>query len=153
MAGPTVADLVRQGRIERVTPDVVASWDRLGEAKIHLLSSEKLAKSDPILAYLALYDAARKAITAHMQANGYRAANRAGAHQAVALYAEATLRTGGTAAHVKAFDRMRQVRNRSEYERQPISELLLSADGGHAREIVATVEAALPPRPTPPSTP
>jgi len=149
MAGPNVADLVRQGRIERVTPDVVAAWDRLGEAKIHLVSSEKLAKSDPILAYLALYDAARKAITAYMQANGYRATNRAGAHQAVGLYAEATLGTGASAAHIKAFDRMRQVRNRSEYEQQPISELLLRADGGHAREIVAAVEAALPRRSTP----
>ena len=101
MAGPSVADLVRQGRIERVTPDVVAAWDRLGEAKIHLTSSEKLAKSDPILAYLALYDASRKAITAHMQANGYRATNRAGAHQAVGLYAEATFGTSPAAAHVR----------------------------------------------------
>jgi hypothetical protein len=149
MAGPTVADLVRQGRIERVTPDVAAAWDRLGEAKIHLVSSEKLAKSDPVLAYLALYDAARKAISAHMQANGYRATNRAGAHQAVGLYAEATLGSSPAAPHIKAFDRMRQVRNRSEYEQQPISELLLTADGRHAREIVAAVEAALPPRSTP----
>ena len=106
MAGPTVADLVRQGRIERVAPDLVAAWDRLGEAQIQLVSSEKLAESDPVLAYLALYDAARKAITAHMQANGYRATNRAGADQAVGLYAEATLRTGATTAHIKAFDRI-----------------------------------------------
>ena len=30
MARPNVADLARQGRIELVTPDVVAAWDRLG---------------------------------------------------------------------------------------------------------------------------
>lgn len=149
MAGPTVADLVRQGRIERVTPDVVAAWGRLREAKTHLASTEKLANSDPILAYLALYDAARKAITAHMQANGYRATNRAGAHQAVGLYAEATLGSSTAARHIKAFDRMRQVRNRSEYEQQPISELLLTADARHPREIVAVVEAALPSPSTP----
>jgi hypothetical protein len=53
-----------------------------------------LAKSDPALAYVALYDAARKAITGHMQAHGYRVTNRPGAHQAVGLYADAALSGG-----------------------------------------------------------
>ena len=39
---------------------------------------------------MALYDAA-EAITALMQADGYRIPNRPGAHHAVGLYAEATL--------------------------------------------------------------
>lgn len=94
MAKPELSDLLRDHRIERVTADVTAAWERVADAKTHLASSEKLAKSDPALAYVAIYDAARKAITAHMQANGYRAANRLGAHQAVGLYAEATLATG-----------------------------------------------------------
>jgi len=42
---------------------------------------------------------------------------------------------------------MRQVRNRSEYNQQPITARLLSTDLGHATAIVATVQAALPPRP------
>jgi hypothetical protein len=96
---------------------------------------------------VALYDAARKAITAHMQADGYRATNRLGAHQAAGLYAEATLGAGTAVSDVRAFDRMRRVRNRSEYDQQPITERLLSTDRQHAQQIVATVEAALPPRP------
>ena len=96
---------------------------------------------------MALYDAARKAITAHMQANGYRATNRLGAHQASGLYAEATLGAGTAVSDVRAFDRMRRVRNRSEYDQQPITERLLSTARQHAQQIVATVEAALPPRP------
>ncbi len=84
---------------------------------------------------------------------GYRVTNRAGARQAVGLYAEASLGKGAAAVHIRAFDRMRQVRNRTEYEQQTISELLLSADGGHAREVVAAVEAALQPRSAPLSAP
>ena len=147
MATTTVADLFRDGRVERVTPDIAAAWERVAEAKVHLASSVTLAGSDPALAYVALYDAARKAITAHMQANGYRATNRLGAHQAVALYAEATLGTGTALPHIRAFDRMRRARNRSEYDNQPITERLLSTDRQHAQGIVVAVIAALPPAP------
>jgi hypothetical protein len=146
MALVSVAKLVGDGRIERVTPDVRAGWARLAEAKTHL-SSAALAETDPGLAYVALYDAARKAITGHMQSHGYRVANRPGAHQAVGLYADATLVGPTASAHVRAFDRMRQVRNRSEYDQQPITKRLLSTDLDHARGIVAAAEAGLPARP------
>ncbi len=145
----SVADLARDGRIEGVSADLSAAWSRLDEAKTHLSSSAALADSDPSLSYVALYEAARKAITAHMQAHGYRATNRPGAHHAVGLYAEATLATGPAAPHVRAFDRMRQIRNRSEYAHQPITKQLLTTDLEHAREIVADIDQALPARPPP----
>ena len=150
MAKATLAALLRDGRIEKVAPDLRVAWSRVDEARVHLASSAVLARSDPALAYVALYDAARKAIAGHMQANGYRAVNRAGAHQSVGMYAEATLAVGAAIPHVKAFDRMRQIRNRSEYEQQPITSRLLVADLAHATVIVDTVEAALPPRPVTP---
>jgi hypothetical protein len=146
----SVADLARDGRIEAVFPDLNAAWSRLDEAKTHLASSAALAKTDPSLSYVALYDAARKAITAHMQAHGYRVANRPGAHHAVGLYAEATLAIGVAGPHVRAFDRMRQVRNRSEYAQHPITKRLLTTDLEHAKAVVAAVEHALPPRQAPP---
>jgi hypothetical protein len=143
-----VAQLLNEGRLERVTADVTAAWTRIDEAKKHLDSSAALAATDPSLAYVGLYDAARKAIVAHMQANGYRATNRTGAHQAVGLYAEATITTGTAKTHIDAFDRLRQIRNRTEYGNQVIGEQMLTADLEHARQIVAAVEAALPPRVT-----
>jgi hypothetical protein len=143
----TVAQLLKEGRLEQVPADIKAAWSRVDEAKTHLKSSAALATTDASLAYLALYDAARKAVSAHMQANGYRATNRTGAHQAVALYAEATIATGKVKSHVDAFDRMRRVRNRSEYGSQIIGEQMLATDLDHAREIVAAVEASLPARP------
>jgi hypothetical protein len=147
MPKPTVAQLQQDHRIEYVSADVTIAWARLDEAKTHLASAAKLARSDPALAYVALYDAARKSIVAHMQANGYRPVNRAGTHRAVAQYAEATLAKGPAAPHVMAYDRMRQIRNRSEYDHKPITAQVLTTDLAHAREIVAAIEAALPPRP------
>lgn len=145
----TIAQLVAQGRLEAIAADLTAAWKRIDEAKTHLESSATLAATDTSLAYVALYDAARKALTAHMQANGYRPTNRTGAHQAVGLYAEATIATGNTKPHIDAFDRMRQIRNRSEYGSQIIGQQMLSTDLDHAREIVAAVETSLPPRPQP----
>jgi hypothetical protein len=143
----TVAQLLKEGRLERLTADVEAAWSRFDEAKRHLKSSATLAPTDASLAYVALYDAARKALVAHMEANGYRPTNRPGAHQAVGLYGEATVATGKARQHVLAFDRLRQVRNRSEYGSQIIGQQMLTAALDHARQIVAAVEASLPPRP------
>jgi hypothetical protein len=97
----SLADLARDGRIETVSADLSAAWSRLDEAKTHLRSSAAPADTDPSLSYVALYDAARKAINAHMQAHGYRATNRPGAHHAIGLYAEATLATGPAGPHVR----------------------------------------------------
>jgi hypothetical protein len=145
----SVAQLVAEGRLEQVAADVTAAWNRIDEAKRHLESSAALAATDGSLAYVALYDAARKALVAHMQANGYRPTNRTGAHQAVGLYGEATITTAQAKPHVDAFDRLRQVRNRSEYASQIIGQQMLATDLRHAQQIVAAVEAALPPRPQP----
>lgn len=146
MATVTVDELLRQGRVEHVSADVRAAWRRVDEAKTHLESSAALAESDPTMAYVALYDGARKAISAHMQANGYRVTNRPSAHQATGLYGQAVVATAATLNHFRAFDRLRQIRNRSEYGQQPITQRLLTADAAHAKAIVAAVEMAMPPR-------
>ena len=51
----------------------------LAQAARHLESAEAIAATDPSLAYVALYDAARKAGLAHMLAHGYRELVRPGA--------------------------------------------------------------------------
>ncbi len=69
MPKPTVAQLECDSRIERVPTDLAAAWSRLDEA--NLASSAKLTRTDPALAYVALCDAARKSIVAHMHARAY----------------------------------------------------------------------------------
>ncbi len=135
----TIAELVHDGRIELVPPDPEAARTILLEARRHLESAETVAASDPNGAYALLYDAARKAVTAHMLAKGCRVAARSGAHQSVVLYAEEALGGGD----VPQLDRMRRNRNRSEYDVKVFGAAEVAADLGYARGVVAAVEAAM----------
>lgn len=134
-----VEALLRDGRIEKVEADPSAARAKLGEAERHLDSAAQIAADDPAGAYSLLYDAARKAIDAHMLASGYRVSkSRLGAHEATARYASSVL--GEDARH---FDRMRRNRNRSEYGAWEVGRSTLEADARHARDIVAAVGGKL----------
>ena len=89
-----------------------------------------------------LYDAARKAVDAHMAAGGYRARSRPGAHEAVALYARAVI-GGDYSKDAQALDGMRKQRNRAEYGAWHISATRLESDLLHAERIVEAVRAEL----------
>jgi hypothetical protein len=90
-----------------------------------------------------VYDAARKAIGAHMLAHGLRAHPRAriGAHVVVGRYAETELT--GAPDSVAEFDRMRRRRNRTEYGIAQIQSAEIEAALAHAEAIVAAVRAAI----------
>lgn len=136
-------DLLKEGRIEAVEPDVDVAKDKLEEAKRHLASAAAIAEDDPEGAYSLVYDAARKAVDAHMRANGYRASkSKLGAHEASARYVEAVI-GGAYAADARAFNRMRKQRNRTEYGNWHISASTLDTDSVHAARIVEAVEASL----------
>ena len=94
------------------------------------------------MAYTALYDAARKAATAHMLARGIRASTRKpGAHEAVAIYlAEVVPDPRGS---VGKFQRIRSKRNASEYRDLVVGEREIASDLVHATNIVAAVRADL----------
>jgi len=136
--------LVKEGRIERVEADTSAARDKLEEAKHHLDSAVLIAETDPAGAYLLLYDAARKAVDAHMLMSGYRVSkSRLGAHEATARYASSALGSGPHGDSARRFDRMRRNRNRSEYGAWQIGRSTLNADLVHAREIVEAVEESI----------
>ena len=132
-----------EGRLELVKADTNAATTKLEEAKRHLQSAAAIADSDAEGAYSLLYDAARKAIDAHMLAHGYRASKKKlGAHEATARYAAATI-GGDYAADASALDRMRKKRNRTEYDSWHISETTLEGDLAHARRLVSAVAETL----------
>lgn len=144
MTGSGVDDLLARGRLEVVPADVRAAVALVDESGRHLTSAEAIASTDPNGAYVLLYDAARKAVVAHMLARGYRVASgRLGGHEAVVRYAEASLAEGPHSEHVAQLDRMRRARNRSEYELATFGAAQLETDLEHARAIVATVQASL----------
>lgn len=130
----------REGDLERIAVDRDAVERLLGDAVSHLASSETLAGTDPSGAYQLAYDAARKAVAAHMAGHGYRVRlHRLGAHAVVARYAETAI----TVSEVRHLDRMRRVRNRTEYGALGIGAAQLAADLEHAKAIVRAVAKEL----------
>jgi hypothetical protein len=98
-----------------------------------------LAGDEPDAAYALLYDAARKAVAAHMLAHGLRARNASGAHQATARYAAATL----TGTSSRELDRLRRFRNRIEYGATSLDFAQVEHDLAHARAITDDVSLSL----------
>lgn len=135
----TVEELIGARRLERVPADADTARRRLTSARRHLQSAAVLARDDPDAAYALVYDAARKAVAAHMQAAGLRARNAQGAHEATARYAVAVLR-GPSAAEL---DRMRRFRNRIEYGTTSFETRQVEHDLRHAEAIVAEIGLSL----------
>lgn len=136
----SVDQLVSTGRLERIPADPTRAQAMLAEARQHLKSAKAIAGDDPNGAYQLLYDAARKALWAHMLAFGYRPANAPGAHATAPAYATAALAEVPSAA---AFDRLRRSRNRSEYGSAHFSASAIQVDLDHAQAIVRAVELQL----------
>ena len=134
--------LLEKGLLERVSPDDAVTQELLTEAARHLVSAERIAADDPNGAYQLLYDAARKALIAHMSANGVRVVKgKPGGHETTGKYGRSALSTAESSlAH---FDRMRRNRNRSEYELRFFDDHEIAVDLEHARAIVAAVGAVL----------
>jgi hypothetical protein len=133
-------DLVREGRIERVDADSSAARDKMAEAERHLASAAAIASTDREGAYSLLYDAARKALTAHMTAKGFRVKKGEGAHVAVGRYATAAL---GSEESIEAFEYMRRLRNRTEYSTWHVGADRLRRDLRHAEAITSIVREDL----------
>ena len=137
---PSIADLLAQGRLERVEPQEEEAGDLIRHANAHLDSARTVVDADAAGAYQLAYDAARKAVVAHMVANGYRAkSDRPGAHAALVAYAEEALDEVADAASLAQLDRMRRLRNRSEYGGISLGRSQVEADIEHAAEIVRSV--------------
>lgn len=131
----SVDDLIAQRRIERVPPNRAAIRDWVNDANRHLRSAETLADSDPRLAYAACHDAVRKALTAHMSANGLRPRAGEGAHVTVIAYGRERLQGLIGDDVLDELDTLRRVRRIAEYGEAPSS----SVD---AQEVRAAIPVA-----------
>lgn len=138
-----VQALVDEGVLVRVPSDPKAAERELSIAQMHLAGAESSASVDPTGSFTVAYDAARKAVVAHMRARGLRVRSRFGAHYQTGRYALAVLMGRGIDAHVEAFVDMREVRNDTEYE----GEIVAASDSAealaHARAIVEAVRLDL----------
>jgi hypothetical protein len=143
MSEAEVDALVAEGVLVRVPPDLRAAERELSVARTHLDGAEASAAVDPTGSFTVAYDAARKAVVAHMRARGLRVRSRFGAHYQTGRYARFALVGRDIDEHLVAFVDMREVRNDTEYE----GEIVAASDSAealsHARAIVAVVESEL----------
>lgn len=135
----SIEALIAGRRLERVGADAPGALRRLEAAERHLVTAGSILDDDPDAAYAVLYDAARKAVTAHMLAAGLRVRNAPGAHAAVAEYASSEL----DAAEAVELDRMRRSRNKIEYGSTSFTSGQAAHDLENARLIVRAVREAL----------
>ena len=138
-----VERLVADGLVRRCEPDEASARSELAAARAHLESAALLAVSDPNGSFQLAYDAARKAITAHMRFHGLRVGSGAGAHAKTGRYAQAALADPRLKPHIDAFDDMRSLRNQSEYDALLLDERDADDALRHARAVVEAVHQAL----------
>ncbi len=128
----------------QVEPDPVTALEEIATARRHIAAAAAIAELDPTLAFTGLYDAMRKAIQAHMRANGYRVSKGAGAHRKTGEYALAALDALNIGPHLDEFDALRQLRNQSEYEALFVQSNDVQQALEHAQAIVDAVAVVLP---------
>jgi hypothetical protein len=133
-----VQDLIVERRIERVGADAAAARRMVAAAARHIESARTLRDRDPEGAYGLLYDALRKAIGAHMEANGLRAAGQ-GAHRSALIYAESQLTGIVDIAVIEDLDRMRITRHDTEYSARPVSPAEVDHDLAEAELVVRAI--------------
>jgi len=147
-AGPAVSEegvdaLLAAGILRRVEPDREAAERELAAARQHLSTADEIADVDEIAALAIAYEGARKAIRAHMRARGLRTVGGEGAHARTGEYGVAAFDQPHVAMHFRAFDDVRKLRNRSQYDAVPVEDADVTFALKHAREIVSAVETDL----------
>lgn len=139
-----IEGMIAAGDLENVAPSEAHAQRLLAEAERHLLSADRMADTDPPMAYDSLYSAARKALAAVLAKQGLRATSRGG-HIAAQRAIEAQL---GRVRHVvRAFNHLRVTRNEADYpseETPPLKPTDVREDLPEALEIVEAMKKLVP---------
>lgn len=122
--------------LDLVTANMAAAGDRINDARRHVRSARTLAVDDTPLAMAACHDAIRKAITAHMLANGLRPRGGEGAHRIVLEYARTQLGGMLNEDDLEEAKEIRQDRALAEYGDFPTRQL----DSTHVRAAAEVAE-------------
>lgn len=112
-------------------------------AKQHVASSRLISAVDSAGALALAYDATRKALEAHMRANGLRVGSGEGGHAKLARYGVAAFGDNAAGEHFRMFDRVRRVRNSVQYDAFGVEDADVAFALEQAEAIVAVVEADL----------
>jgi hypothetical protein len=110
-----LAEAVTTRDLDRVKADMAAAGTRINDARATVRAARKIIGDSPTLAIAGCHDAARKALTAHMVARGYRPKKGDGAHKIVLEYGRVVLASVLTAEDLDALDGLRRDRADAEY--------------------------------------
>ena len=143
MTAEQLDELMREGVLERVPRDRAAAGRDITVARAHLQSLDRVSATDPTGAFALAYEAIRKAIVAHMRANGLRVRTSRGGHFQTGRYALAALEDLGVTKHLLAYEDLRRLRNKCAYEAVLIEDVDVEEAMAHARAIVSAVEVDL----------
>lgn len=138
-----ILGMLDRGELGQVVADLGLAQRLITSAKRHLTSADRLGEDDPELAYAAIHDAIRKALTAMLQAQGLRPTT-SGGHLVVqdAIKAQFGASMG---ALLRPVDRIRVTRHAVEYldEQTWLDADAVQADLPNARKLVEAAEKAI----------
>ena len=132
--------MLERDELSQVTANAELADRLLATARQHLASARLLADSDPYLAYVAVYDAIRRALSALLQIQGLRATTSGGHHAVQAQFG------ASMGAILRPVDRIRVTRHEAEYPGQAtyIDQDTVLDDLPKAEAVVEAVTKALP---------
>lgn len=108
-----IEQMLAVGDLERVPASRQQARHLVDQAETHLRSARAIAGTDPVGAYQLAYDAARKALTAPLEAQGLRPTSRGG-H--VAVYEAARAQFDPPMGRIiRPFNVLRRRRNENQY--------------------------------------
>ena len=139
-----ILGMIERRELTQVTANVELADRLLATARQHVASARLLAASDPYLAYAALHDAIRKALSALLQVQGLRATT-SGGHLAV-MHAVQAQFGASMGAILRPVDRIRVTRHEAEYPGPAtyIDEDAVHDDLPKAEAVIEAVAKALP---------
>jgi uncharacterized protein (UPF0332 family) len=139
-----VLGMIERQELTQVTANAELADRLLVTARQHVASARLLAASDPYLAYAAVYDAIRKALSALLQVQGLRATT-SGGHLAV-MHAVQAQFGASMGAILRPVDRIRVTRHEAEYPGPAtyIDEDAVHDDLPKAEAVIEAVAKALP---------
>jgi len=141
-----LAEALATRDLDRIQPNMPAAGDRINDARRHVRSARLLAADDPTLAIAACHDAIRKAVTAHMAAQGIRPRGGEGAHRIVLEYARRRLGdliTGDDLTEAEDIRRDRAIAEYGDFATRQIDSAHIRAAADAAERIVNAVARAL----------
>jgi non-ribosomal peptide synthetase component E (peptide arylation enzyme) len=138
-----ILGMLERGELGPIVADLDLATHLITSARRHLKSAEAVADEDPELAYAALWDAIRKAMTAMLQAQGLRPTT-AGGHLAVQHAVRAQF-GASMGALLRPVDRIRTTRRAVSYldEETWVDAEAVRADLPAAQAIVDAAEKAV----------